>query len=63
MIPAPSVVVAVDAAAEPDDLVEVEIQHETGKPGRFKLYVSVNGVTLLRICKLTIHQIRNVQEF
>lgn len=42
----------IDAAAEPDDYVQVELPPELGVPGSMKLYVHVNGQTVLRICKL-----------
>ncbi len=42
----------VDAVAEDTDRIEVSIQHETGYKGRVKLYINVNGVTILRMCKI-----------
>jgi hypothetical protein len=45
--------VFIDAVAEPGDAVEVELQHEVGLPGRYKLYVHVNGQTVLRMCKIS----------
>ena len=47
----------IDLAATPDDHVEVEIQKELGFTDRYKLYVHVNGTTVLRICKLQENQI------
>lgn len=41
-----------DAIAEDDDKVEVEVLAEFGNPDKLKLYVHVNGETILRICKL-----------
>lgn len=40
-----------------NELTEIEIQPELSLPGRFKLYVHQDGVTLVRVCKLTIDQI------
>lgn len=41
-----------DLAAQPGDRVQVEVRPEPALPGMFKFYVRVNGVTVLRICKL-----------
>lgn len=41
-----------------DDLVEVEIQPEIGSLTHCKLYVHINGVTVLRICKMEKAQVR-----
>ena len=50
--------VMLDGIAETSDVVQVELQPELGYPNRFKLYVHLNGVTILRICKLHRNQIR-----
>lgn len=42
----------IDLIADAEDVVSVEIQHELAQPGKYKLYVHVNGITRLRICKL-----------
>jgi hypothetical protein len=41
-----------DGTAEGGDSIHVEIQDELGVPGSSKLYVHVNGRTILRICKI-----------
>lgn len=43
---------ALDGVAEPGDSIHVEIQRELGVPGSKKLYVHINGQTILRICKI-----------
>lgn len=40
-----------------DETIQVELQHETGFPNRFKLYVHREGRTIVRICKLKAEQI------
>ncbi len=47
----------IDLIAQPDTQIEIDIQSEVGVPNKFKLYVHVDGVTVLRICKLTKEQI------
>jgi len=49
---------AIDLTAQPDMSVEVEVQHEAGLEGRYKLYVHVDGITVLRISKMTKAQLR-----
>lgn len=48
---------SIDAVAQAMDTVQVEIQPEAGLEDSYKLYVQVNGVCLLRICKLHPSQI------
>ena len=46
-----------DASAEPDDIIALEISPEIGQEDKYKLYLHVNGVTVVRICKLHKSQI------
>ena len=46
-----------DYIAEPQDHIQVEIWREVGVNGAFKLYVSFNGQTVPRVCKLRKEQI------
>lgn len=48
---------SIDMAA--DAHTQVEIQHELGIPGSYKLYVHQGGRTVVRVCKLSQAQIRN----
>ena len=44
---------AIDAIADSaEDIVEISVQPEAGFRGAYKVYVTVNGITLLRICKV-----------
>ncbi len=47
----------IDMSAKADTIVQVEIQREVGFADRFKLYVHVDGKTVLRICKLKDKQV------
>jgi len=49
---------AIDLTAQPNMYVEVEVQHEAGLEGRYKLYVHVDGITVLRISKMTKKHLR-----
>jgi hypothetical protein len=39
------------------DHLEVETQFESGNPDKLKLYVHLNGVTILRVCKVNPMQL------
>lgn len=47
----------IDLIAKSDTNVQIEFQPELGFKDKFKLYVHVDGVTILRICKLTNEQV------
>ena len=43
------------------DALTVEIQREVGFTGRYKLYIHLNGKTIVRVCKLTHNQMIGFQ--
>jgi hypothetical protein len=48
----------IDGIAEVDDIIEIELQQELGFKDKYKLYVHINGITVLRICKVDISKLR-----
>lgn len=40
-----------------NETTQIELQHETGPAGKFKLYVHKAGVTIFRMCKIDAEQI------
>lgn len=47
----------IDLIAKPEQIIEIEIQQEIGFTNKYKLYIHVDDITVLRICKLTNEQI------
>ncbi len=52
----------IDAVAEPSDYVQVEIQPEMVGEG-LKLYISVNGRTILRIGRIPVDRVIQADTF
>lgn len=46
----------IDAVADPDDIVEIDVQYDLA--GGKKLYVNVNGKTILRIGRIELNALR-----
>ncbi len=47
----------IDMMATPKMRVQVEVQRELGFKDKYKLYVHVDGKTVLRICKINKKQL------
>lgn len=48
----------IDLVAKPEQIVQVEVLPEVGTKDKFKLYINIDGVCVLRVCKLLDEQIQ-----